>query len=351
MADQNVGHINSSPSPLPPPSIYQFSSDPTVSQFAVPHTTYIATHTEKISGLGYQIRYQFIATGGLVFDPPLSDPDPESVAVAGADAGVTVTERPKRDRILLIQRAGHDSMPHRWEVPGGGCDLEDPTILHAVAREVWEETGLVAARIGPLVGPKDGQVFLTRSGKVVCKFHFVVEVEVDTRMDVQEDGGADMNVNVEKDVKGMGMVDSEVATVPTVPTVTSVATDPTVEGTAAEVWTHLDKEQEQQGRRETRRESGTNDMEARRHAGRNTHPYRSLDVPVQVRLDPNEHQAYLWADEDQVKAGRVREVDVEFTTAQQKEVVLEGFNIRKGMRARTRSKVEEEEEEEQAGAE
>ncbi|MCJ1230242.1 hypothetical protein MMC12_006914 [Toensbergia leucococca] len=46
-------------------------------------------------------------------------------------------------RILLVQRAKTESaFPNLWEVPGGSSELADPTVLHSVAREVFEETGL-----------------------------------------------------------------------------------------------------------------------------------------------------------------------------------------------------------------
>jgi 8-oxo-dGTP pyrophosphatase MutT (NUDIX family) len=65
-----------------------------------------------------------------------------------------------------------------------------------------------------------------------------------------------------------------------------------------------------------------------------------------VRLDPNEHQNYLWATEEEcrrmglgdlpkraVKAGS----EGEFTFPKQKEIVLEGFKVRKEMKERKAS--------------
>jgi 8-oxo-dGTP pyrophosphatase MutT (NUDIX family) len=160
---------------------------------------------------GEKFEYHFIATGALVFDA--STPE----------------------RILLIQRAAHDSMPGQWEIPGGACDKEDPSILDGAARELWEETGLTASSIGPQVG--DGHFFLTRSGKLVCKFNFLVDVE--------------------KDVDGK--------------------------------W--------------------------------------------DVKLDPNEHQNYVWTTEEEVKARRTGDVDLKFTTREQEAVVLEAFRARREMNA------------------
>ncbi|QDS68083.1 hypothetical protein FKW77_009996 [Venturia effusa] len=179
-----------------------FTNHPSVSAFAIPCEAYIANR--KSEG---NCEYGYIATGALLYDsatPP---------------------------RILLIQRASHDSMPDRWEVPGGGCDAEDRSILYSAAREVWEETGLVISHIGPKTAGE--QLFTTRGGKVVCKFHFLVEVE--------------------------------------------------------------------------RTETG------------------ELDV----RIDPDEHQAFVWATEAEVRAEKVGDLILNFTTADQLSAVLEGFGLKK----------------------
>jgi 8-oxo-dGTP pyrophosphatase MutT (NUDIX family) len=139
------------------------------------------------------------------------------------------------ERILLIQRAAHDSMPSRREIPGGGCDKEDASILHGVAQELWEEAGLTAASIGPRVG--DGHFFLAQSGKLVCKFNFLMDAE-----------------------KGTG---------------------------------------------------------------------GKLDV----KLDPSEHQNYVWAAEEEVEARKAGDVELEFTTIEQEAVVLEAFRARREMNA------------------
>ena len=80
-------------------------------------------------------------------------------------------------RLLLLQRSSRDSFPDRWEVPGGSSDRLDPTILHSVARELFEETGLRLNRFVRQVG--DGIVFETgpESKKKRClKLSFEVEV-------------------------------------------------------------------------------------------------------------------------------------------------------------------------------
>jgi 8-oxo-dGTP pyrophosphatase MutT (NUDIX family) len=188
------------------PPAFNFTAHPSNSSFTVPCQAYFATHPAE------HAKYQYIATGALVFD---------------ASAAPV--------RILLIQRAAGDSMPGRWEIPGGGCDDEDPSILHGVARELWEEAGLTAARIGPRVG--ESYVFVSRSGKVVRKFNFVVEAE------------------------------------------------------------------------------------------------RGVGERLDVKLDPEEHQSYVWAGEEEVRARRVGDVELVFTTAEQEAVVLEAFRVRREMGA------------------
>lgn len=85
-------------------------------------------------------------------------------------------------KVLVIQRASSDSMPNKWEIPGGAVDDEDPTVFAGSARELWEETGLVAKRFNHIVteGPdqKPGQVYpnSTRT-KTWCRFSFEVQVE------------------------------------------------------------------------------------------------------------------------------------------------------------------------------
>ncbi len=48
-----------------------------------------------------------------------------------------------------------------------------------------------------------------------------------------------------------------------------------------------------------------------------------------VRLDPNEHEAFLWASGDEFKAGRVGGVDTPFTSKLQVATIFEGFRVRK----------------------
>ncbi|RDI89202.1 ATP-dependent (S)-NAD(P)H-hydrate dehydratase [Venturia inaequalis] len=185
--------------PLP---TFNFTIHPSTSAFDVPLQTYISNQTEKPD-------YTFIATGAMTFDastPP---------------------------RILLVQRAAHDSMPHQWEVPGGGCDKEDPSILYGAVRELWEEAGLLAASIGPRVG--EDHIFSSRRGLIVSRFNFIVEP---------------------------------------------------VMGDAGE---------------------------------------------LNVQLDPNEHEAYVWATEQEVRSKKAGNVELKFTSHEAEKAILEAFTIKKEM--------------------
>lgn len=84
--------------------------------------------------------------------------------------------------MLLLQRAPHDSMPLRWEPPGGAVDPEDASIPLGCARELREEAGLAATRVLRLVerggGGGGADVFTNRTGKrVFRRFTFEVEVQ------------------------------------------------------------------------------------------------------------------------------------------------------------------------------
>lgn len=154
---------------------FKFTFDDSVSEWNVNHREWLKTHDKT---------WDSLATGALIFDAS--------------------------NRILLLQRAPDDSMPNRWEIPGGACDDEDESVLHGCARELWEEAGLEATHIRHVIpdgaGGKPGQVFTNRTGKrFFCKFSFEVDV-VDTR-DVKLDPKEHQDYvwATEEEVKVQGM--------------------------------------------------------------------------------------------------------------------------------------------------
>ncbi|KAF4981476.1 hypothetical protein FZEAL_2719 [Fusarium zealandicum] len=128
------------------PPEFKFTFDESVSEWNVNHREWLKTNEKS---------WDSLATGALVFDA--------------------------EDRILLLQRAPDDSMPNKWEVPGGACDDEDPSVLYGCARELWEEAGLEIRHVRHVIPDgldgRPGAVFTNRTGKrFFCKFSFEVEV-------------------------------------------------------------------------------------------------------------------------------------------------------------------------------
>lgn len=80
-------------------------------------------------------------------------------------------------RVLLLQRAPTDSLPHFWEGPGGGVDPQDASILAGAAREVFEESGLRVARFVDLIAVNEWTRLKPDKLHVVGKFNFLVEVD------------------------------------------------------------------------------------------------------------------------------------------------------------------------------
>lgn len=204
------------PRPVPEGG-FTFTWTPSVADLNVSVKDFLST---RFSSTTVPIRYA--ATGALVFSRATGE-----------------------DRVLLIQRAAHDSMPLRWEIPGGAIDEEDETMLHGLARELWEEAGLRLRHVVRQVGAE--HTFLTRSGNVVAKVTCEVEVE-------------------------------------------------------------------------------------------STDTASSIEALPEVTLDANEHVRFLWATEEECRLGKVvvhaeggedETVDVEFTDAAQRFVVLLGFRLQR----------------------
>jgi 8-oxo-dGTP pyrophosphatase MutT (NUDIX family) len=96
------------------------------------------------------------------------------IKVDGMATGVVVFNG---NKVLLVQRSPTDSMPNKWETPGGACDAEDSNILIGAARELWEEAGLqVDAMLGQAGRP---YFFQTRSGKNIVKYNFIAKPMAD----------------------------------------------------------------------------------------------------------------------------------------------------------------------------
>ena len=82
--------------------------------------------------------------------------------------GVGAVVFDRSGRVLLVKRA-HEPLKGEWSLPGGGVELGE-ALEAAVAREVWEETGLTV-RVGPVVEVLD-RVESAADGRVA--YHFVI---------------------------------------------------------------------------------------------------------------------------------------------------------------------------------
>ncbi|KAK4692266.1 hypothetical protein P7C71_g4903, partial [Lecanoromycetidae sp. Uapishka_2] len=145
-------------------------------------------------------------------------------------------------RLLLVQRSKTDSLPSKWEVPGGGSETSDPTILHSLAREVFEETGLMLTRFVRQIG--EGQEFQLGRRGWCLKLNFEIEVE-------EIPGGRQSGVH---------------------------------------------RHENEKERKDT----------------------------VEIRLDPEEHQAYVWASRDDIWDG-----SYDIVSEDQKAVMLKAFDLRR----------------------
>ncbi|KAM0518088.1 hypothetical protein ACHAPE_004493 [Trichoderma viride] len=82
-------------------SMADFAFDESLVEWTVPAADWLRIHDKHFDGIG---------TSAFVFDA--------------------------QNRVLLVQRAAHDSMPNLWEAPGGAVDAEDASVLHGCAREM-----------------------------------------------------------------------------------------------------------------------------------------------------------------------------------------------------------------------
>lgn len=127
--------------------LFEFKVDESLSAWNMPANEWLLRHAKPYSGL---------TSGNIVFNGS--------------------------GKILVIQRASTDSMPNKWEIPGGAVTDEDLTFFHGAARELWEESGLSARHFTHIIteGPdqEPGQIYPNSTGtKIWCRFSFIVEVE------------------------------------------------------------------------------------------------------------------------------------------------------------------------------
>ncbi|KAL8926587.1 MAG: hypothetical protein Q9172_001715 [Xanthocarpia lactea] len=104
-------------------------------------------------------------------------------------------------RLLLLRRSSAETdFPDLWEVPGGSIEADDPTVLHGLAREVFEETGLRLTRFVRLVG-EDIKGSTSQEEKTVSKPGDPKRVKLGFEIEVSEIGVLESDTN-ERDVDG-----------------------------------------------------------------------------------------------------------------------------------------------------
>ena len=80
-------------------------------------------------------------------------------------------------RLLIVQRAAEEtSFQNKWEVPGGSCERNDPSVAHSLGREVFEETSLRLTRYCRQVGKSNNWID-GRDHTNWLKLTFEIEVE------------------------------------------------------------------------------------------------------------------------------------------------------------------------------
>jgi 8-oxo-dGTP diphosphatase len=72
----------------------------------------------------------------------------------------------KNDQVLVCQRTRHQSMPLKWEFPGGKVEPGE-NLRAALYRELEEELGILAS-----IGPRVAVVRHTYSGGAAFELHF-----------------------------------------------------------------------------------------------------------------------------------------------------------------------------------
>ncbi|KAL8671420.1 MAG: hypothetical protein Q9168_004072 [Polycauliona sp. 1 TL-2023] len=107
---------------------------PTLQPFAIPLGSFLEKNTQ----------YDRLVCSAFIFAGPINHHRHHHAEAKEAEIP---------SRLLLLRRSStDDAFPNAWEIPGGSIDKTDPTILHGLAREVFEETGLRLTRFIRLVG-------------------------------------------------------------------------------------------------------------------------------------------------------------------------------------------------------
>jgi 8-oxo-dGTP diphosphatase len=87
-------------------------------------------------------------------------------------------------RVLLLRRTPSDFMGGLWELPSGKVDSADESMLDALAREVYEETGLKISDADGYLGAFD---YLSGSGLPTRQHTFTAPVDADSAVTLSDE--------------------------------------------------------------------------------------------------------------------------------------------------------------------
>ncbi|KAF2748631.1 hypothetical protein M011DRAFT_400032 [Sporormia fimetaria CBS 119925] len=94
----------------------------------------------------------------------------------------------EQGRLLLVRRAEDEkAFPSLWEIPGGKVDDTDETILHALVREVQEETELKVTRVVRKAAEFGWEDYSKRRQRHEVWWKLIFEVEVEQGVSVKLD--------------------------------------------------------------------------------------------------------------------------------------------------------------------
>jgi 8-oxo-dGTP diphosphatase len=80
------------------------------------------------------------------------------------------------DQVLLVRASTRTTVEGRWFLPGGGLKFGEPP-LHAVLRELHEETGLTGR--SPRLAGVTSDLHTSRSGSAIFVIRVLFDVDVD----------------------------------------------------------------------------------------------------------------------------------------------------------------------------
>lgn len=198
-------------------------------------------------------------------------------------------------KILLLQRSAKESaLPHKWELPGGAAESLDSNSLASAARELWEETALRATKFVALVG-----CYQWEGAGAGEKAEAVAG---DQAWGLSRGGVGIIEVGRPSDDVGITVEEGEKKE----------------EGTTAGVGAVTDSHKFFKGRDAWRKYTYLVEVETT-GAGE-----------AAVEIDPEEHEDFVWATEEEVRADRCGERVFEWTSEHQKLDVLRAFRIARG---------------------